>query len=243
MLLVEDNFHNQLLAKTYFKRWGAEITIAENGAIALETLLKSDFDIILMDLQMPVMNGFTATEKIRAELKRTIPIIGCSANSESSEKMKCFASGMNDYITKPYSEEDLIQTTAKHLQVDAEVLDTHTHTTTDFDNCAIIIADLRSSFGDEMVFQAQEHFLTRTPMDIEEIELAAEGRDMALLESKAHLIAGTLGALKFYKGCECAKNLETTAKIKEIAKSVALANALVGHLNHAIECFEQSFAV
>jgi CheY-like chemotaxis protein/HPt (histidine-containing phosphotransfer) domain-containing protein/two-component sensor histidine kinase len=239
ILLVEDNFHNQLLAKSYFKRWGAEISIAENGAIALEKLLKNDFDIILMDLQMPVMNGFVATEKIRAELKLDIPIIGCSANSKSSEQNKCLEFGMNDYISKPYSEEDLIQTTSKHLNIDRIDLNSERGQGTNFDDFSIIISDLRTSFGDEVAIQAQEHFLTRTPSDISDIQSAAEQKDMLLLENKAHFIAGTLGALKFNKGLKLAKKLEKTAKMGQVSKSVVLVDRLIDHLNNAMKCFEQ----
>lgn len=242
ILVVEDNFHNQLLAKSYFKRWGAEISIAENGEIAVQTLLKSDFDLILMDLQMPVMNGFIATEKIRSELKLDIPIIGCSASFETSEKKKCFAAGMNDYITKPYSEEDLIQTTGKYLNLNTDPLKDELSRDNDFDDFSVILPDLRASFGDEVLVQAQNHFLMRTPLDIEEIQLAVAKKDMAALENKAHLIAGTFGVLKFKKGCECAKKLENTAKIGQVSNSLLLTDKLIDHLRNAMECFEQRFA-
>ena len=243
ILLVEDNFHNQLLAKSYFKRWGAEIAIAENGEIALEALLKSDFDIILMDLQMPIMNGYITTNKIRTELKLDIPIIGCSANSKSSEQKKCIESGMNDYITKPYTEEDLIQTTSKHLNIKPVDLRGQYNQDIVFDDFTIIISDLRTSLGDEVVCQAQEHFLIRTPLDIKEILSAVEIKDMVILKNKAHFIAGTLGVLKFNKGCELAKKLENAAKLGEISLSLILANRLIEHLNHAINCFKQTMVV
>ncbi len=242
ILLVEDNFHNQLLAKSYFKRWGAEISIAENGAIAMEKLLKTDFDIILMDLQMPVMDGFITTDKIRKELKLDIPIIGCSANSKSSEQNKCFEYGMNGYISKPYSEEDLIQTTCKYLNIDRMELKGRKGQGTNFDDISIIISDLRTTYGDEVAFQAQEHFLTRTPKDIEEIRSAAEKRDLVLLENKAHFIAGTLGALKFNKGLKLANKLEETAKMGQVSKSVILSDKLIDHLNNAMKCFEKMVA-
>ncbi|MGB3145313.1 MAG: ATP-binding protein [Maribacter sp.] len=243
ILLVEDNFHNQLLAKSYFKRWGAEIAIAENGEIALEALLKKDFDIILMDLQMPVMNGFMTTDKIRNELKLDIPIIGCSANSKSSEQKKCLEIGMNDYITKPYSEDVLIQTTCKHLNIASMVQDKITEgVSSNFDNFSIILTYLKSSFGDEVFNEAQNHFLTRTPADIDEIKSAIVNRDMEFLQNKAHFIAGTLGALKFNIGCEIAKKLEKTAKLGQNKKSLVLAEELIGHLKNAMNCFSKEIA-
>lgn len=242
ILLVEDNFHNQLLAKSYFKRWGAEITIAENGAVALDILLKSNFDIILMDLQMPKMDGFVATNKIRKELKLNIPIIGCSANSEASELKKCFDSGMNDFISKPYSEDGLIQTTLKHLNKTILDSDIQPDLVNDFDDSSIVISYLKTSYGEEMFCQSQKYFLTRTPDDINEIKSAIVEKDMLFLKNKAHFIAGTLGVLNFFKGCKIAKELEATAKMGQVSKSLLLAKKLIGHLNNAMKCFEQETA-
>lgn len=242
ILLVEDNFHNQLLAKTYFKRRGAEISIADNGAIALDKLLKEEFDIVLMDLQMPVMNGFEASEKIRKELKLDIPIIGCSANSKSSEQKKSMEAGMNDYISKPYSEEDLIETTCKHLNISKVNLNGLKNEENNFDDFSIIISDLRTTFGDEMAIQAQDHFLKRTPSDISDIRSAVEKGDMLHLENKAHLIAGTLGVLKFNKSLKLAQKLEKTARAGRVSESAVLAEELIGHLNNAIKCFQKTVA-
>ncbi len=243
ILVVEDNFHNQLLAKSYFKRWGTEITIAENGELALETLLKNDFDIVLMDLQMPKMNGFVAAGKIRKELKLSIPIIGCSAYSKTSEQIKCLEAGMDDYITKPYSEEELIQTTLKYLKVSGKDLGISSVQVDDFDDFSSLIKDLRTSLGEEVVGQAQEYFLTRTPLDIQEIESSIDNRDMDLLENMAHYIAGTFGALKFTKGCELAKKTERTIKSGKTEDGLVLAKRLMAHLRHAINCFEQNITV
>ena len=239
ILVVEDNFHNQLLAKSYFKRWGAEISIAENGELALETLLKTDFDIILMDLQMPKMNGFVAAEKIRNELKMSMPIIGCSAYSKSSEQIKCLKKGMDDYITKPYSEEELIQTTLKHLQRSEKNLGNELVPVEQFDDFKSIIEDLRSNLGEDVLAQAKEYFLTRTPLDIKKMEKGIDRKDMASIKLIAHYIAGTFGALKFTKGCELAKNTEKTLKSGQMEDGLILANRLIVHLKNAMHGFEQ----
>ena len=243
ILLVEDNFHNQLLAKSYFQRWGTEITIVENGEMAVETLLKSDFDLVLMDLQMPKMNGFVATEKIRNELKLDVPIVGCSANSKTSEQKKCLQAGMNDYITKPYSEEDLLSATLKQLKLTNKDLGIQDFESDEFDDFDILINKLRVSLGDKVVVQAQEYFLTRTPLDVEEIKKGIADKDMVLLENMAHYIAGTLGALKFEKGCDLAKNMEKTIKSGQNEYGLILAKKLNAHLLNAIKCFEQTISV
>ena len=108
ILLIEDNEHNQILAKTYLERNNAVVTIAGNGLIGLEMLRKNTYDCVFMDVQMPVMDGIQATKIIRKEINSSIPIIGCSAHSLESEKSNCIEIGMSDYITKPYSEQDLL---------------------------------------------------------------------------------------------------------------------------------------
>jgi CheY-like chemotaxis protein len=104
VLVVEDMALNQLLMKTLLDDFGFECDIADNGKIAIEKLKEKSFDIIMMDLQMPVMNGFEATEYIRNTLNSEIPIIALTADVTTVDLSKCKAAGMNDYIAKPVDE-------------------------------------------------------------------------------------------------------------------------------------------
>ncbi len=104
VLVVEDMALNQLLMKTLLDDFGFERDIAENGKIAIEKLARKSYDIILMDLQMPEMNGFEATEYIRNTLHSNIPIIALTADVTTVDVAKCKAVGMNDYIAKPVDE-------------------------------------------------------------------------------------------------------------------------------------------
>ncbi len=104
VLVVEDIMLNQLLMKTLLDDFGFEHDIAANGKIAIEKLQNTSFDIILMDLQMPEMNGFEATDYIRNELNSKIPIIALTADVTTVDLEKCKAVGMNDYIAKPVDE-------------------------------------------------------------------------------------------------------------------------------------------
>lgn len=107
ILVVEDMALNQLLMKTLLDDFGFERDIAENGKIAIEKLATKSYDIILMDLQMPEMNGFEATEYIRNTLNSNIPIIALTADVTTVDLAKCKAVGMNDYIAKPVNEKIL----------------------------------------------------------------------------------------------------------------------------------------
>ncbi len=104
VLVVEDIALNQLLMKTLLDDFGFERDIAANGKIAIEKLKNKSFDIVLMDLQMPEMNGFEATEYIRNTMNSKIPIIALTADVTTVDLEKCKAVGMNDYIAKPVDE-------------------------------------------------------------------------------------------------------------------------------------------
>ena len=107
VLLVEDNKLNQVLAKTVILSWGWQVELAENGLIALDKLEEQDFDIVLMDIQLPEMDGYEAARTIRSKFtdtkKRFVPIIALTAHAMPSEEKKCFIAGMNGYISKPFT--------------------------------------------------------------------------------------------------------------------------------------------
>lgn len=104
VLVAEDIALNQLLMRTLLDEFGFQCEIAGNGRIAVEKLENNSFDIVLMDLQMPEMNGFEATDYIRTVMQSTIPIIALTADVTTVDLEKCKAVGMNDYIAKPVDE-------------------------------------------------------------------------------------------------------------------------------------------
>ena len=107
LLLVEDHFLNQIATKKLLTSWSPYVTvdIAENGLVAVEKFRTHGYDLILMDLQMPVMTGFEATTRIRE--KHSVPIIALTATATKQEADKCFEIGMNDYISKPFKPQEL----------------------------------------------------------------------------------------------------------------------------------------
>ena len=109
ILLVEDNKVNQFLASSLLKSWNALVDISEDGLDALDKMKSEHYDLVLMDLQMPIMDGFEATEQIRNELKSNVPIIGLSANALNGERERSLEKGMNDYVSKPFQPEMLYE--------------------------------------------------------------------------------------------------------------------------------------
>jgi len=115
VLLVEDNVINRMVVINSLKYFDCIVTEAADGLEALEILKNKSFDIILMDVQMPEMDGIEATVKIREELKLQTPVIALTASAFKSEVYRCRSAGMNDYITKPFEEFDLIETISRHI--------------------------------------------------------------------------------------------------------------------------------
>ena len=120
ILLVEDNRVNQLVAKKFISKWGANMDIAENGVEAIEAVQNKDYDVVLMDLQMPVMGGLEATEKIR-ELGGEyvhLPIIALTASAVLEIQDEAIQAGMNDFLTKPFDPQMLLTKLKAHAHTE-----------------------------------------------------------------------------------------------------------------------------
>lgn len=120
VLLVEDNPINQKIAGQFLNNWGAQVTVAENGKIALEKVALKSFDFILMDIQMPEMDGYEATKAIRAieeDYFKKIPIISLTADAFSEVRERVLDAGMDDYVTKPINPSEFLKTISKYYRV------------------------------------------------------------------------------------------------------------------------------
>jgi two-component system sensor histidine kinase/response regulator len=122
ILLAEDNRVNQALASALLKRAGHDVTVVENGLLAVAAAATCDFDAILMDVQMPEMGGFEATQTIRAHersMGRRIRIIAMTAHAMPGDRERCLAAGMDDYVSKPIRSIDLDRALAACVRSDA----------------------------------------------------------------------------------------------------------------------------
>ncbi len=117
VLLVEDNLFNRQIARSFLRQAHVQVTEAEHGALAVELVQHQRFDLILMDVQMPVMDGYAATAILRQQLGLTTPIIALTANAINGEREKCLAAGMNGYLAKPFQEKQLLQLLSEWMLV------------------------------------------------------------------------------------------------------------------------------
>lgn len=117
ILLVEDNEINQQIAVELLEMAGMSVTVADNGKIALEKLAQENFDIVLMDIQMPVMDGYTATREIRTQEKfASLAIVAMTANAMTGDREKCLEAGMNDHLAKPIAPQELYRKLVQWVQ-------------------------------------------------------------------------------------------------------------------------------
>jgi CheY-like chemotaxis protein len=114
VLLAEDSADNQTLISTYLMSEGAKVAVAENGQRAIDLVSNEKFDVILMDIQMPILDGHEATRQLR-RLKCTHPIVALTAHAMKEEQQKCFESGFNDFLTKPIQRTRLMEILKRYL--------------------------------------------------------------------------------------------------------------------------------
>ena len=119
ILLVEDSKDNRYLIQSYLKNSSFEIDIAENGEIAVGKFTSTEYDLVLMDMQMPVMDGYMATKEIRkwerGQMRQPIPIVALTAHALKEDAGKSFEAGCNDHITKPVKKSLLLETINEYL--------------------------------------------------------------------------------------------------------------------------------
>jgi signal transduction histidine kinase/CheY-like chemotaxis protein/HPt (histidine-containing phosphotransfer) domain-containing protein len=194
ILAAEDNKMNQLLLQYIFKQWNVNYTLAQNGAEAIEILKNETFNLLLLDIQMPVMDGYSTAKWIRNELRSDIPIIAMTAFVLQAEKDKCFACGMNEYLPKPLNETRLKQLLAKYLSVNNG--NTSNNSTDNYDtneDAYVSLHYLKETFGDNDVFITNilKLFIKEYPKDINLLNAAITNKDVKQLKALAHNIKST----------------------------------------------------
>lgn len=191
VLLVEDNDINRLYAKSILKNWQCHIDVAENGLVAIEKIKNNFYDVVLMDVQMPVMDGYEATKAIRSmHQSAKVPIIALTANATPGDVEKCLLAGMNDYLPKPFTPEDLYGKLFKDLKIrpafktsPSENTRRPTSTTYNLDYLKNISGN-NSEFIQEMITT----FLQTLPGTLSEMKEATKSSSWEKLSRLAHQI-------------------------------------------------------
>ena len=191
ILVAEDNIMNQQLIKYLLKNWGFSFDLVFNGAQAVEALRKQDYDMVLMDIQMPEMDGHMATRNIRRELKSAVPIIAMTAHAMAGEREKCINSGMNDYISKPLNEENLFDIIIKYSK-NKEKERNHTPLTVNHNVINLDYIDKFSNQDKEFKKEIIREFVSRVPDNIQTMEMAIHEKNYSIIHRIAHDMKTTI---------------------------------------------------
>jgi CheY-like chemotaxis protein/HPt (histidine-containing phosphotransfer) domain-containing protein len=230
VLLVEDHAINQKLATTLLERWGHNVEVAENGQIALDMLARQQFDIILMDMQMPVMDGLEATRRIRAsESIRRTPIIAMTANAMEGDREHCLAAGMDDYISKPIKAQEL-QQMLQHFSSPLVHL-SQTRSAPLFlaaaETAAFDYAQAMSRADQEVIEIIAQAFVEQWPLDLQKMRTGQASGDLKAVLHTAHALKGTLSMFGARPASELAYQIEQCAIQENASGMPDLLNRLV----------------
>jgi CheY-like chemotaxis protein len=214
ILVVEDIALNQLLMRTLLDDFGFECDIAGNGKIAIEKLKNNVYDIILMDLQMPEMNGFEATEYIRKTLRLSIPIIALTADVTTADLAKCKSVGMDDYISKPVDERLLqskIVLSLARIKSIKEKQSVSVEGKERFVNLAYLSQRTKSDVG--LMSEMISLYLGQTTSLVKEMVASAKAKDWPTLQSVAHKMLPSFSIVGISKQYEdIARKLQESAR-------------------------------
>jgi PAS domain S-box-containing protein len=223
VLLVEDNRINQILTTNILKKWKMVVDLAVNGEMAIDKLKEQSYDVILMDMQMPIMGGMEAASIIRKELKLTTPIIALTAKAILGIKEDCLEIGMNDYISKPFDHSELFNKILNVINGEASLMYSEKEAVADqenyvsskeelinVDNQLYDLTKLEKATGGDQAFMDHmiQVFLEDTPKDVEAMGSALNATDYEKVSDIAHQIKPSIRHMCIDQLLEAARSVE-----------------------------------
>lgn len=221
VLLAEDNSVNQEVSLAILKSLGCRVRLAENGKIAVDLFMQQRPDLILMDCQMPVMSGYTATEEIRRYEQSSglprVPIIALTALAFSGDRKTCLAVGMDDYLSKPFQKQQLEEKLqrwlpdAKHRSLN---ISDNTHDIDEVIDMQVLaqLRQMKPKDGDELVQKVIGLFLDTAPKQIQGIHEAWLARDCVLAHYAAHNLKSASANVGAVQLAEMSRAIEVAAQ-------------------------------
>ncbi|HZK79412.1 MAG TPA: PAS domain-containing protein, partial [Humisphaera sp.] len=251
VLLAEDGRDNQRLISTILTNAGAEVTVAENGRIAVELATSQPFDLILMDMQMPEMDGYDATVELRNRGYR-VPIVALTANAMAEDRDKCLACGCDGYLTKPVEPEHFLSTLHRHLggsharelppPSGGESSPPPGETPALAPTAIASTARIKSDYADVAKMQGiLAEFVEGLPARVGEIMESFAAKDLAAVKRAAHQLRGSGGGYGFPDMTDLAARVEQSIKdeqaidiiSEQIAELTAFVRRVDGYANDA----------
>ncbi len=216
VLLAEDNPVNQQVAVAMLVKRGHEVHVSSNGREALQAVQERDYDAVLMDIQMPEMDGFEATHAIRALPKgRDLPIIGLTAHALSGERERCLSHGMTDYLAKPFKAHELFALVEGTAEPKAAVTPSPEPAAPPVD-LEGFRATLREAGAEQALYSIVDTFVRQAPDRLAALAAAAAAGSGADMAKAAHVFRGAAATIGARELAELLERVETTARAGEI---------------------------
>jgi signal transduction histidine kinase/DNA-binding response OmpR family regulator len=242
VLLAEDNLVNQKLASRLLEKRNHTVTIVSNGKEALAALEKNRYDLVLMDVQMPEMDGFAATTILREREQATgnhQPVVAMTALAMSGDKERCFTAGMDGYLSKPIRPQELDQVLDSYLALangPAVPIDHHPHIA---NRCVDVVQLLERIDGDrtllgELVVLFREDY----PGSLRAVQEAIDTQDSNRLRSTSHALKGALANLSAIQAATLAAELEAIGNSPNLTRAQATLDRLVHELVNVKQALE-----
>ncbi len=246
ILLAEDNAINQKMAVKLLETLGHSVIVAGNGQEAVEIVGQQDFDLVLMDVQMPVMDGIAATRKIRRSNPETgaIPIIALTAHAMKQDRERCLKAGMDDYISKPIDPEQLRELVAKYGKNIQPAAEAETISTGQKDGKGPadkglpidMEAALKRAMGDSAFLEELiVHFIENLPDEIKALNDALDRKDAPGIAKRAHTIKGSAANLSADGIAKAAFELEQMGRTGNLANGQKIIDDLKDELSRLEE--------
>lgn len=213
ILLAEDNPVNVFYIKSVLTKRGAQVEVVNDGKAAIESCRNATYDLILMDLQMPVMDGLTASSIIRKELKIKTPIIAQSANTVENQIQECYELGINDYLAKPFKAEHLIAKIASHLYLTTEVEPSKKYREEKKESVQQTVLALAG--GDpNLAAEMLEVFQNETPMQLDLLSHYWKAGDLQQVNQLGHKLKSTFQYFEMPEAAELSSYFEYLASFE-----------------------------
>jgi CheY-like chemotaxis protein/HPt (histidine-containing phosphotransfer) domain-containing protein len=241
ILLAEDNQVNRKLATRLLEKRGHHVAIAFNGREALSALEKKHFDLVLMDVQMPEMDGLAATMLLRKQEELTgyhQAVVAMTALVMKGDRERCMAAGMDGYLSKPIRPQELDEVLDRHLSMDRDDLPAVESFSSPV--ASVCAEELLERIDDDRVFLAEllELFRADYPEQIRAAREAVAGNDAVALQEAGHALKGALGNLAAPAASRIASELESMGKIGDMTLAGTRVTELEGELAKVIQALE-----
>ena len=246
ILVVDDNEMNRLLATTILTNYGAETIEAGNGQESVDYLLANTVDLVLMDIQMPVMNGFDAAKYIRTNISKDLPMIALTANAIKGDNEKCIEAGLNNYLAKPFKEEDLMKMIAVMLKMN----DSHNTkkkvevVTEEPERVYYDISEIKtiSRGNEEFINKMLKMFVEQIPVFVAEMMEKLEAGELTVVGEIAHRIKPTIDNMGIISSKTIIRELEKMGKANEDNGTMAtLIKKVEADVAKAVEAIKKDF--